>query len=136
MRFFLKFLLLAVTFEAVIFFAYLWSNNTTSFQARLYTLGTIGLLGLSYIFFKILAANKLKTSAYFAILISIMSVTVYQLVAFSGYAGLAKDLDFFSGGHFKQVAILTIFSAGLHVTLLFGVFMARKITSLVTRNPD
>lgn len=123
-------LLLAGLFiEVIVLIGYLKSTSLFSFIWSVCFFGAIFSAGI--IFILTYTLKKLgKASAFgLSITLAFSLVVTYQVLAFSLYPGLAKDMELFSREHVIQIVVLLSASLALHSLLYVAVHCIQNICS-------
>jgi hypothetical protein len=63
-------------------------------------------------------------------LVAVGNLAVFEVLAYTRYPGLAKDLDFASGQHLLRVSALLLLSFGIHFLFLLTARLIRRLGAL------
>lgn len=111
-------LLLAGLFvEVIALVGYLISASLFPFGLGVCIFGAIFSVGVIFILITILGKFGKPLAFGISMALAGLLVTAYQILAFSIYPGLAKDLNFFSQEHVIQITILLGISLSIHAIL-------------------
>ena len=95
-----------------------------------YAVGALAVIALGFVLYRILRIFGQQPALISVVGLVVGSVLMYQVLAFSVYPGLAKDIDLFSADHLSQILWLLAISAVAHALLLLAVAgVSKAITS-------
>jgi len=95
-----------------------------------YAVGALAVIALGFVLYRILRTFGTQPALISVVALVVGSVLIYQVLAFTVYPGLAKDIDLFSADHLSQIVWLFVTSAVAHALLLLAVAgVSKAITS-------
>lgn len=78
----------------------------------------VALVAIGYVAYSKAGAISYKEIIYISIMTSAFFIFVVQVLGFTAYSGLSKDIDFFSGTNVLRTGIMLIIGVTAHLLLL------------------
>lgn len=104
------------------------SRYQESMMLRFFPL-LIALVTIGYVAYSKAGAISYKEIVNISIMASVIFIIVVQLLGFTVYSGLSKDMDFFSGANAFRTCIMLIVGITGHLLLLVLARIVRGTTS-------
>ncbi len=106
------------SFEVIGLFGFIIASRyqegmLTRFLPLLFTV--VAVVFIAYLKVK---AFSYKEIAYISVVVSTIFILVVQLLGFTAYSGLAKDMDFFSGENLVRTGVMLFVGTAGHFLLL------------------